>query len=91
MVVLFTCRVVGRQPPVVGEMVAGVVLGPSALGALLPAVEAELFPRELRPVLYVVMATPLLSWFDRRARVIPGRWSRSLPGITGTAGPVGAP
>ncbi|MEV0263490.1 cation:proton antiporter [Streptomyces sp. NPDC050617] len=58
-VILVTCRVVARalralgQPPVVGEMVAGVVLGPSALGLLAPGVEEALFPRELRPVLFV--------------------------------------
>jgi Kef-type K+ transport system membrane component KefB len=33
-----------RQPHVVGEMVAGIVLGPSVLGALLPDVSATLFP-----------------------------------------------
>ncbi|MFE6282297.1 cation:proton antiporter [Streptomyces sp. NPDC057877] len=59
-VILAVCRLVGAllqrvgQPPVVGEMIAGVMLGPSVLGALLPGVEAGLFPEELRPVLYVV-------------------------------------
>ncbi|MFI6026720.1 cation:proton antiporter [Amycolatopsis magusensis] len=59
-VILLVCRAVGwllrglGQPPVVGEMVAGVVLGPSVLGLLAPGVEAALFPEELRPVLYVV-------------------------------------
>lgn len=59
-VILLACRTVGwllralGQPPVVGEMVAGVVLGPSVLGLLAPAAEAALFPQELRPVLYVV-------------------------------------
>lgn len=59
-VILVTCRLVGRllrsvgQPPVVGEMVAGVVLGPSVLGLIAPGVEAALFPQQLRPVLYVV-------------------------------------
>ncbi|MCZ9341154.1 cation:proton antiporter, partial [Streptomyces sp. TRM76130] len=58
-VILVVCRIVSRllqrvgQPPVVGEMLAGVVLGPSVLGALLPGVESGLFPQELRPVLYV--------------------------------------
>lgn len=59
-VILVVCRLVGRllrplgQPPVVGEMVAGVVLGPSVLGLLAPGVEKAVFPTELRPVLYVV-------------------------------------
>jgi Kef-type K+ transport system membrane component KefB len=59
-VILLVCRLTGSalraigQPPVVGEMVAGVVLGPSVLGALSPSLEHAVFPQELRPVLYVV-------------------------------------
>lgn len=59
-VILLTCRVVGwlgkvvlRQPQVVGEMIAGVVLGPSLLGLLFPQAQAALFPPETRSVLYV--------------------------------------
>jgi Kef-type K+ transport system membrane component KefB len=36
------------QPQVVGEMIAGVLLGPSLLGYLAPGVEAMLFPAELK-------------------------------------------
>ncbi|MGW4272609.1 cation:proton antiporter [Streptomyces seoulensis] len=67
-VVLVVCRAVSRllgtvgQPPVVGEMVAGVVLGPSVLGALLPGVESALFPPDLRPVLYVVGQIGLVAY-----------------------------
>ena len=49
-VILITARVVGMafrrigQPQVVGEMVAGIMLGPSLLGALWPAGSAVLFP-----------------------------------------------
>ncbi|MCC2319990.1 cation:proton antiporter [Cellulomonas xiejunii] len=59
-VILLVCRgvssLMGRvgQPPVVGEMVAGVLLGPSLLGLLLPGAQEGLFPADLRPVLYVV-------------------------------------
>ena len=59
-VILLVCRgvswLMGRvgQPPVVGEMVAGVLLGPSLLGLLLPGAQEALFPADLRPVLYVV-------------------------------------
>jgi K+:H+ antiporter len=59
-VILVTCRLVGwvlralGQPPVVGEMIAGVVLGPSVLGLLAPGVEAAVFAQPVRPVLYVV-------------------------------------
>jgi Kef-type K+ transport system membrane component KefB len=69
--ILVTCRLTGLlmraigQPPVVGEMIAGVVLGPSVLGAFLPGVEAELFPQELRPVLYVVGQIGLVAFMFR--------------------------
>ena len=49
-VILATCRVVGiiakrvGQPQVVGEMIAGVVLGPSLLGEIAPGVQQSLFP-----------------------------------------------
>src|SRR5262245_25670961 len=58
-VILATCRLVGLagrrfgQPQVVGEMVAGVLLGPSLFGLLLPDVHARLFSRESLQVLYV--------------------------------------
>ena len=59
-VILVTCRVVGwlgkkflAQPQVVGEMIAGVVLGPSLLGLLFPDFQLALFPKETRNVLYV--------------------------------------
>ncbi len=59
-VIIATCRIVGwlgkkllAQPQVVGEMIAGVVLGPSLLGLLFPDLSAELFPKETRNVLYV--------------------------------------
>lgn len=70
-VILIVCRVVSRllllvgQPPVVGEMLAGVVLGPSVLGALLPGVESALFPQELRPILYVVGQIGLVAYMFR--------------------------
>src|SRR6187431_681490 len=60
-VILGACRLFGwlvqrwlRQPPVIGEMIAGVVLGPSLLGLVAPDVQAFLFPPESKPILYVV-------------------------------------
>lgn len=41
------------QPQVVGEMIAGVLLGPSLFGLLLPDLSAMIFPAESRSVLYV--------------------------------------
>lgn len=48
-----TALAVGRlhQPPVIGEMVAGILLGPSLLGAVAPQVSAFVFPASLMPVL----------------------------------------
>ncbi|MQY11105.1 Na(+)/H(+)-K(+) antiporter GerN [Streptomyces sp. RB5] len=69
--ILIVCRLtsrllqLGKQPPVVGEMLAGVLLGPSVLGALLPGVENTLFPQELRPVLYVVGQIGLVAFMFR--------------------------
>ncbi len=51
-VILATARVLalvlGRlgQPPVIGEMMAGIVLGPLVFGALAPEANAWVFPRE---------------------------------------------
>ncbi|MFV0624992.1 cation:proton antiporter [Sphingomonas sp. ac-8] len=41
------------QPQVVGEMIAGVILGPSLFGLLAPELQAALFPKEARGMLYV--------------------------------------
>ena len=57
--ILIACRVVGwfgrkflGQPQVVGEMIAGVVLGPSLFGLLLPEVQSAIFPQATKNVLY---------------------------------------
>ncbi len=41
------------QPQVVGEMIAGVLLGPSLLGLLAPDIQHMLFPKDSKGVLYV--------------------------------------
>lgn len=43
-----------RQPPVVGEMIAGIMLGPSLLGRLVPGASAVLLPNSVAPYLSVV-------------------------------------
>lgn len=59
-VVILASRAVGsvfsriRQPRVVGEIVAGILLGPSLLGLVLPGVAGYLFPSEVVAVLAVV-------------------------------------
>jgi Kef-type K+ transport system membrane component KefB len=58
-VILLACRLVGwlghkllGQPQVVGEMIAGVVLGPSLLGLFFPEIQGAIFPKETKNVLY---------------------------------------
>ena len=57
--IIFACRIVGwlgqkflAQPQVVGEMIAGVILGPSLFGLFLPDLQAAIFPKETKNVLY---------------------------------------
>lgn len=59
-VIIATCRVVGwaakrwlGQPQVVGEMIAGVILGPSLFGLLAPDIQSFLFPKDTKAVLFV--------------------------------------
>lgn len=59
-VIIAVCRVVGwlakrymGQPQVVGEMIAGVILGPSLFGLLAPDLQAALFPKESKSILFV--------------------------------------
>jgi Kef-type K+ transport system membrane component KefB len=59
-VIIAVCRAVGwaakrflGQPQVVGEMIAGVILGPSLFGLLAPDLQHMLFPKESKTVLYV--------------------------------------
>jgi Kef-type K+ transport system membrane component KefB len=58
-IILAACRGVGwlarrlGQPQVVGEMIAGVLLGPSLFGLLLPEYHQMLFPKETLKTLYV--------------------------------------
>lgn len=62
-----------RQPPVVGEIIAGIALGPSLLGLLPGNPTAHLFPTEARPYLSAIANLGLLifmfgvGWeFDKR-------------------------
>lgn len=46
----YVCRMIG-QPQVVGEMIAGIILGPSLFGWLSPEAFAWVFPEESKPFL----------------------------------------
>jgi Kef-type K+ transport system membrane component KefB len=65
-VILLTCRLCGAvfrrlgQPEVIGEIVAGVVLGPSLLGAVWPAAQGWLFPPFLGSTLNVLAQVGLV-------------------------------
>lgn len=59
-VILCVCRLVGvvakwvGQPPVVSEMIAGVVLGPSIFGLMWPEGQAWMFPAQSKTLIYCV-------------------------------------
>src|SRR5258708_26454822 len=59
-VVIATARGLGsifrsaHQPPVVGEIIAGILLGPSLLGRLTPGISAYLFPSAVGPFLNII-------------------------------------
>ncbi|MEU2790536.1 cation:proton antiporter [Streptomyces sp. NPDC007100] len=55
------CRRLG-QPPVIGEIAAGILLGPTLLGRAWPAATATLFPPGLTPVLDSLGQLGLLSF-----------------------------
>ncbi|HKT11098.1 MAG TPA: cation:proton antiporter [Terriglobia bacterium] len=42
------------QPPVIGEMIAGIMLGPSLLGRMAPGVSAYLLPNSVAPFVSVI-------------------------------------
>jgi Kef-type K+ transport system membrane component KefB len=42
------------QPPVIGEVLAGIMLGPSLIGAIAPGLEEFLFPASARPTIAVI-------------------------------------
>jgi Kef-type K+ transport system membrane component KefB len=67
-VILLVCRLVGGliarvgQPRVVGEMIAGVLLGPSLLGLIAPSLQSALFPESSLTVMAVVSQIGLVLY-----------------------------
>ena len=67
-IILCVCRFVSwlatpvGQPPVVGEMIAGVLLGPSLFGLLAPHWQAQLFPAASKPILFSVAQVGLVLY-----------------------------
>ena len=58
--ILGVCRLVGivarrfGQPQVIAEMAAGIVMGPSVFGALMPGLQGFLFPKASMAIIYAV-------------------------------------
>lgn len=83
-VVVAACKIVGwlgqrvGQPAVMGEIVAGIVLGPSVLGALWPQGAAVLLPKAAIPQLNVVAQLGViffvfLAGLELNTRLLRGR------------------
>lgn len=83
-VIIVLARIVGsivrrfNQPQVVGEIVAGIMLGPSLLGAVSPAAQAFLFPEEILPFLDLLANVGLIFFMflvglELDVRLIRGR------------------
>jgi K+:H+ antiporter len=51
-----------RQPRVMGEVAAGIALGPTLLGALFPGLEAAIFPSDVVPIIGVVANLGLIFY-----------------------------
>jgi Kef-type K+ transport system membrane component KefB len=99
-IILIVCRLVGTaaqkwfaQPRVVGEMVAGVLLGPSLFGLIAPDIQKFIFPPESKPVLFVIaqMGVGMYMFlvglgFDRREFRASGRGAAAVS-IAGMAAP----
>lgn len=49
-----------RQPRVIGEILAGITLGPTVLGALAPGLQSEIFPADLLPALGIAANVGLI-------------------------------
>ena len=67
-IILLACRAIGGlmprigQPKVIGEMIAGILLGPSLLGLVAPSVQTILFPPESLGPLSVVSQIGLVLY-----------------------------
>ncbi|MEO6875383.1 MAG: cation:proton antiporter [Opitutaceae bacterium] len=88
-VVIVVCQLVSAvavrfgQPPVVGEMIAGVVLGPSIFGYFCPQTQQALFPAASKPLLFVGAQLGLALYMftvglDFRFDLVLTRWRSAL-------------
>jgi Kef-type K+ transport system membrane component KefB len=97
--ILVVCRLVSTlarkvgQPPVVGEMIAGVLMGPSLFGLLWPTGQAWLFPLASRGILFTGAQIGLVLYMftvglEFRLDLIRDRWrSAAAISLSGIAAP----
>src|SRR6185436_4365210 len=59
-VIMVTARIVGaiftrlNQPSVIGEVIGGIMLGPSLLGRIAPGLQAQVLPADAAPMLGIL-------------------------------------
>jgi Kef-type K+ transport system membrane component KefB len=84
-VVIVAARLVGLffrrfgQPPVMGEVIAGIMLGPSLLGRLAPAAMAYLFPPKIAPVLGMIAQLGVIIYMFLVGLQLDTRYLRRSP------------
>jgi len=89
MVVMLTARLTGAamakvgQPRVMGEVIAGIVLGPTVFGAISPAGQNALFPSDVVPVIGVAANLGLIFYMflvgmELDLRQLKGRMSQTF-------------
>lgn len=67
-IILITCRAIGwlagkiGQPQVMGEMIAGIILGPSLFGLVAPDLQQQLFPQQSRTIIYAISQLGLILY-----------------------------
>ena len=71
------------QPPVIGEVVAGILLGPSLLGRLSPDSMDFLLPRDAAPHLVAGAAVARLHLLPHQARPATRATASVSAGVTG--------
>jgi len=88
-VILIICRIFGwlfrkmRQPVVIGEIMAGIVLGPSVLGMMAPDISQFLFPAESLNNINLISQFGLILFMftigmELDLRDITANWKKSL-------------
>jgi Kef-type K+ transport system membrane component KefB len=84
-VVIVAARLVGLlfirfgQPPVIGEVLAGIALGPSLLGSVWPAASDFLLPAEVAPLLGIIAQVGVVLYMFLVGLELDPRYMRKSP------------